>query len=181
MANNDKVIIMSFDTESKSYQAFSELKTLHGKGEIRGEQMAVIEHRSNHNLEPKDFIDFTGNDKTFKGSMIGMLVGILGGPLGVLLSWFTGSMIGTSQDVKEVKNAMSIFEKAIQIIPEGETGVILICNEENTGHIDDIVLEQLNGKMERLEKSDVEEELEEAKYAEKEAQEGAKKRWFKNK
>ena len=177
--NNEKVIIMSFDTESKSYKAFSELKGLHQQGRIKGEQMAILEHRANHNLEPKDVIDFTGADKNFKGSMIGMLVGILGGPLGVLLGWFTGSLIGSSKDVKEVKNAMSIFEKALAIIPEGETGLILICNEANTGHIDDIVVEQLNGTIERLNRDVVEEELREAQRTQEEAESSARKRWFK--
>ncbi len=179
MASNEKVIIMSFDSESKSYQAFSELKALHQTGNINGEQMAILEHRTNHNLQPKDFIDFTGADKNFKGSMIGMLVGILGGPLGVLLGWFTGSLIGSSKDVKEVKNAMSIFEKALAIIPEGETGLILICEESNTGHVDDIALKQLNGTIERLDRDEVEAELQEAKEAQEEAEESAKKRWFK--
>lgn len=179
MANNDKVIIMSFDSESKSYQAFSEIKGLHQARTIKGEQMAVLEHRSNHNLEPKDFIDFTGADKNFKGSMIEMFVGILGGPLGVLLGWFTGSIIGSSKDVKEVKNAMSIFEKALAIIPEGDTGLILICEEENTGHIDDVVVNQLNGTIERLDKEEVEAELEEAQKTQEEAEASAKKRWFK--
>ncbi|MFW7433869.1 DUF1269 domain-containing protein [Vagococcus carniphilus] len=179
MATNEKVIIMSFDEESKSYQAFSELKKLHQSGNIKGEQMAILEHRSNHNLEPKDFIDFTGADKNFKGSMIGMLVGILGGPLGVLLGWFTGSLIGSSKDVKEVKSAMSIFEKAIAVIPEGETGLIIICDEPNTGHINDIALTQLNGKIERLDRDVVEEEIEEAQKTQEEAEDSAKKRWFK--
>ncbi|MFH5911236.1 hypothetical protein [Clostridium perfringens] len=179
MANNKKVIIMSFDVESKSYQAFSELKRLNREGQIKGEQMAILTHRENHNLEPKDFIDFTGADKNFKGSMIGMLVGIIGGPLGVLLGWFTGSIIGSASDVKEVKNAMSIFEKAIAIIPEGKTGVILICEEPNTGHIDDIVVTQLDGIIERLDKEEVEKEVEEAKKAQEEASSSAKKHWFK--
>ncbi|MBO0430223.1 DUF1269 domain-containing protein [Vagococcus fluvialis] len=181
MTTNEKVIIMSFSSESESYQAFSELKKLHQVGNIKGEQMAILEHRANHNLEPKDFIDFTGADKNFKGSMIGMLVGILGGPLGILLGWFTGSLIGSSKDVKEVKNAMSIFEQSLEIIPEGETGLILICDEPNTGHIDDIVLNQLHGRIERLTKQSVEEELYEAEQAQKEAEEQARKRWFRKK
>ena len=116
--------------------------------------MAILTHKENHNLEPKDF---TGADKNFKGSMIRMLVGILGGTLGVLLGWFTGSIIGSTSDIKEVKNTMSIFEKAINIIPEGKTGVILICEEEKTGHIDDIVITQLGRVIERLDKEKVEE------------------------
>ena len=73
---------------------------------------------------------------------------------------------------------MSIFEKSLAIIPEGETGLILICDEPNTGHVDDIVLEQLNGKIERLSKEMVEEELQEAQQTQQEAEEHARKRWF---
>ncbi|MGF2056090.1 DUF1269 domain-containing protein [Vagococcus fluvialis] len=176
--DNNKVIIMNFDTESKSFQAFSEIKRLHNEGKITGEQMAVLEHRVNHNLEPKDFIDFTGSDKNLKGSLIGILIGILAGPLGVLLGWFTGSIIGTTKDAKEVQNALSIFEKVLNIIPEGETGLILICSEKTTGELDDVVITKLNGKIERISQKTVEKEIKEAQETQAETEEHAKKRWF---
>lgn len=176
---SEKVIIMSFDSESKSYQAFSEIKSLHNSGIIKGEQMAVLKHIPNHILDPVDFIDFTGRNKTAKGSLIGMLVGILAGPLGVFLGWFTGSLIGGYGDTKEIKGALSIFEETINLIPEGSTGVILIAEERKTGHINDLVMEKLEGKMTRLDKEKIENEIDEAIEAEKEAGESAKKRWSK--
>ena len=54
---SEKIIIMSFDSESKAFQAFSEIKTLNSTGIIKGEQMAVLKHVPNHILETKDFID----------------------------------------------------------------------------------------------------------------------------
>lgn len=170
---NEKVMIMCFESESKAFQAFSEIKALHRSGKIKGEQMAVLEHIPNHILEPVDFIDFTGADKSFKGSLIGMLIGILGGPLGVFIGWITGSLIGGYGDSKEVKDALSIFDETITMIPEGSTGAILIAEEERVGHVNDLVIDKLGGKIKRLDKSEVEREVTEALETEKEAE----KKW----
>ena len=178
---NKKVMIMSFESESKAFQAFSEIKSLHNSGKIKGEQMAVLKHVPNHILEPVDFIDFTGRDKSIKGSLIGMLVGILAGPLGVLLGWFTGSIIGGYGDTKEIKGALSIFEETINLIPEGSTGAILIAEEEKTGHLNELVIEKLDGKMTRLDKTKVEDDINEAVETEKEAEKSAEERWYNKK
>lgn len=177
----NKVMIMSFDSESKAFQAFSEIKSIHNSGKIKGEQMAVLKHIPNHILEPVDFIDFTGRDKTAKGSLIGMLIGILAGPLGILLGWFTGSLIGGYGDTKEIKGALSIFEETINLIPEGSTGAILIAEEEKIGHVNDIVVDKLDGEIIRLDKAEVEAEVEAALETEKEAGETAKIKWNKRK
>lgn len=173
----EKVMIISFESESEAFQAFSEIKLLHNSGKIKGEQMAVLEHEPNHVLQPVDFIDFTGADQSVKGSLIGMLIGILAGPLGILLGWFTGSLIGGYRDTKEVKGALSIFEETINLIPEGTMGVILIAEEEKTGHLNDLVIEKLDGKITRLDKEKVENEIDEAMEAEKEAEKSAKEKW----
>lgn len=178
---SEKIMIMSFNSESKAFQAFSEIKTLNSTGKIKGEQMAVIKHVPNHIIEPKDFIDFTGNDQNIKGSLIGMLIGILGGPLGILLGWFTGGIIGSSRDVKEVKGALSIFEETIKLIPEGSMGAILIAEEEKTGHLNDLVIGKLDGKILRLDKDRVKKEISEAKELEEETEEDVKKKWFNKK
>lgn len=175
--SND-VIIMKFEQGSQAFEAFSEIKKMHTEGQIKGEQMAVLEHLPNHQLQPKEFIDFTGANNNVKGSLIGMLIGVLAGPLGVLLGWFTGGLVGSSKDVKEVKKALSIFEETLSNIPEGETGLILIAEEEVTGPIDDLVIQGLKGTVVRIDRSVVEEELMEAAQTEKEAQIHAKKRWF---
>ena len=175
-----KVIIMKFNQESKAYQAFSEIKKLQSQGEIKGEQMAVLKHLPNHQLTPKDFIDFTGEDNNIKGSLIGGLIGILAGTLGVLLGWFTGSLIGSTKDVKEVQTALSIFEETLKNIPENETGLILIADEEVSGPIDDLVYGELKGEVVRVDRDTVESEILSAKETEKDVEEHAKKSWFKN-
>lgn len=128
-----RIIIMNFDIESKSYQAFSEIKKMQAERQLKGEQMAVVTHVNDgqHQFKINDFIDFTGNNHTSKDSMIGMLVGILGGPLGILFGWFAGSMYGASKDAKEIQEAQTVFEHVIQKIDEGQTGLLLIAEEED--------------------------------------------------
>lgn len=167
---NKKVIILTFDLESLSYQAFSEIKKMHMKRVIKGEQMAVVTHREDgtHKFDIQDFIDFTGNNNTAKGSTIGMLIGLLGGPLGMMLGWFAGSMIGGAKDAKELTDAKSIFEFVADQIGEGETGVVFIAEEEDNRSLNDLIFTQLGGHITRLGFDEVEEDILDAQKLEEE-------------
>lgn len=174
-----RVIILDFDIESKPYQAFSEIKKLHVQKRIKGEQMAVVTHNadSNHKFTIEDFIDFTGSNKSSKGGFIGMIIGVLGGPMGLLLGWFAGGMIGATQDAKEIKNAQSVFDFLADKIREGETGVILIADEEDNRPLNDLVMYRLGGSIARLDYEEVEQDLKDAQELEKQAKEKAKSTW----
>ena len=71
----------------------------------------------------------TGDD-TWKGSLIGSLVGILGGPLGVLLGGSMGMLIGGAVDANDMAENASLLEKAGDSILDGETAIILLAQEE---------------------------------------------------
>src|SRR5699024_829943 len=135
-----RVIVMNFDENAKAYQAFSMIKKAQMEKKIAGEQMAVINHSEDgqHKFAVEDFIDFTGTNQTSKGGMIGMLIGVLGGGLGMLLGWFGGSMIGASKDSKEIRQAQTIFDFLGKKIDEGQTGVILLADEEDNRPLNDL-------------------------------------------
>lgn len=172
------VFIITFEQSSKAYQAFSEAKQLHTNGTIVGEQMAVVKNDEDLGLQMKDFFDFTGADKTAKGSFIGILIGILGGPLGMLLGWVSGSLIGARGDAKEVKNAVDIFEETLSLITTGSTGLIIIARQEDKETLDELVYEQLNGRLVRLDGMYVEEQIKRARRAQLELERDARKRWY---
>lgn len=174
-----RVIIMHFEVESQAYQAFSEIKKLYAEKQIKGEQMAVVTHVNDgvHQFKIDDFLDFTGNNHTAKSSMIGMLVGILGGPLGILLGWFAGSIFGASQDAKEIQGAQTVFEHVTKQIGEGETGLILIAEEDDNRPLNQLIMNELGGEITRLNFDDVEKEITDAKDVEKETKDSAEKSW----
>ena len=113
-------------------------------------------------------MDFTGSNKSSTGGLIGMMVGILGGPVGILLGWFTGGMIGATQDAKEVRDATGVFEFLVDKIGEGDTALLLIAEEEDNRPLNQLIMMELGGEITRLDYEEVENEV-------KKAQEMAKK------
>ncbi|OJG73350.1 hypothetical protein RV11_GL001130 [Enterococcus phoeniculicola] len=174
-----RVILLTFDIESQSYQAFSEIKKLHVSREIKGDQMAVVTHTNdgNHKFTIDDFIDFTGNNNASTGGMIGMLLGVLVSPLAILLGWFAGGMIGATRDAKEIKDAQSVFESVVNQIGEGMTAVILIADEEDNRPLNQLVMNELGGQITRLDYDEVEDEIKNAQHVESETKAAAQKNW----
>jgi|SRR5699024_4475923 len=174
-----RVIIMNFEMNAQAYQAFSEIKKLRSSEGLKGEQMAVVTHskEGTHQFKMEDFVDFTGTNKSSKAGMIGMLIGLLGGPLGMMLGWFGGRMIGGNQDMQEIQKAQSIFTFVGNKIDEGETGLILIADEEDNRPINNLIMYELHGEVSRFDLEEVEEEIQKAKEVELSAKETAKKNW----
>ncbi|KPG71641.1 DUF456 domain-containing protein [Enterococcus sp. RIT-PI-f] len=174
-----RVIVMNFDANAKAFQAFSEVKKLHASRGIKGEQMAVLTHTNTgvHQFKIEDFLDFTGSNKTSTGGLIGMLVGILGGPLGIMLGWFGGSMIGASRDAKEIQNAQVLFEHVGQQIGVGDTGLLLLADEDDNRPLNQLIMQELGGDISRFDSEEVETEIEKAKEVEEQARVRAQEDW----
>lgn len=129
MANN--VLIVNYKVGSEAYQALSDLKRSAANDNYVISQ-AVVVKKENGQLTPQDGFDTgvsTSND-TWRGGLIGSLVGILGGPLGVLLGGSMGMMIGSAVDVGDIMKNASLIERAGDCIVDGETAVILLADEK---------------------------------------------------
>ena len=81
------VIVALFDVPSEAYQAFSELKAYTQTADTLIAQ-AVLIKKENGLIIPAESTDFTANTEggAWTGGLIGALVGILGGPIGMLLA-----------------------------------------------------------------------------------------------
>ena len=128
---NENLVLVNYKVESEAYQALSELKrdTTNANYTI---SQAVIVKRENGQLNTMDgFINGKdANDDTVTGSLIGGLVGILGGPIGILLGGSVGMLIGGAVDASGIAKDASLLEKAGDSIAEGETAIILLAQEE---------------------------------------------------
>jgi uncharacterized membrane protein len=139
MATTESVVIIRFPESSQAYQALSELR---GLGEsltsvqVRG--AALIERASDGTLLVPE-----GNDEiigvgTAAGGLFGSLVGVLGGPLGVLLGLGTDALAGAMFDVDRatgVDNAVALL--SAQILP-GSTAVIVDAVETTPEPLDQL-------------------------------------------
>lgn len=175
----ERVIIMNFEENAQAYQGFSMIKKAQTAKEVSGEQMAVVTHSASgqHQFTVEDFIDFTGSNQTSKDGLIGMMIGILGGPLGILLGWFGGSVIGASRDSKEIREAQTVFDFVGKKIDVGETGLILIADETDNRPLNQIIMMELGGEIARFDLTEVQEEIKKAQEVEETTKANTKQNW----
>ena len=164
---NENLILVNYQVESEAYQALSELKHDCANANYRISQ-AVIVKRKNGQLNTMDgFISGKeANDDTMAGGLIGGLVGILGGPIGVLLGGSVGMLIGGAVDAGDIVKETSLIEKAGDSIADGETAIILLAQEEYETALT-AKLNQFDVTITRLDAAEVAAELEHAREVER--------------
>jgi len=101
---------------------------------------------------------------TVGGGLIGMAVGILGGPLGMLLGWGAGSLIGGFADADRVDLSETAIGELSGRLPAGTTAILAEVEEYATEVLDGVV-SPLGGQVLRLEADQVLGELEAAEAA----------------
>src|ERR1700759_2048888 len=90
----DSVIVVSFSDDDRAYEALTRLKELDSQGQVEVVAAAVRGARDEGHGAVKDEVGEPSFAGTAGGGLVGLLIGILGGPLGVLLGGATGLMIG---------------------------------------------------------------------------------------
>ena len=128
MAEN--IVIATYEVESEAYQALSEIKHEVANANYSIKQ-AVIVKKEAGKLNMRDGFDSgSETDDTWRGGLIGSLVGILGGPLGVLLGGSMGMLIGGAVDANDMAGNISLLERAGECVAEGKTAMLLLAQED---------------------------------------------------
>ncbi|MGZ8693351.1 MAG: DUF1269 domain-containing protein [Gaiellaceae bacterium] len=141
MAENN-VVVVRFTEPSKAYQALSVLKECDAEGRIGLESAAVVERTPAGELRIPENADNVGPIGTASGSLIGMLIGVLGGPVGVLLGWGAGALMGGAFDVDRAVTSDEALTVLGQAIPPESTAVIASVEEP--------AVEVIDGEMKKL-------------------------------
>jgi uncharacterized membrane protein len=160
----ENVVVVRFTEPSKAYQALSVLKECDAAGRIDLESAAVVERTAAGELNIPESDDNVGPAGTASGSLIGMLIGVLGGPVGVLLGWGGGALIGGAFDVDRAVTSDEALTVLGQAIPPGSTAVIASV-EEPVVEVIDAEMYQLGGEVTRRSVGEVMGELEVAEDA----------------
>ena len=70
------------------------------------------------------------SDDTAAGLVIGSLVGVLDGPLGVLLGASTGGLIGNAFDSADAADSFSMLEVTAAKLYDGEVAIVALVQED---------------------------------------------------
>lgn len=161
------IIVATFEDESRTYQAFSEIKRASVEGQLKINGLTVMHRNLEGNFVIKDAaIRNYGGSMT--GGIIGSLVGILGGPLGILLGWGAGALIGGMRDAKEIMDDQNPFKILSQDMQVGNTALIGEIENEKGNAVQQIV-RRLEGELLRRPTAEVEADVQAMEQAQNSA------------
>jgi uncharacterized membrane protein len=169
------VIAVTFDEQSKAYQALSTLKGLDREGRLELKSAAVIERDATGRVQVPEGADNVTGEGLAIGGLIGMLVGVLGGPVGMLLGLGGGGLIGGLYDLDQADTQDQTLAQVAQHMAPGSNALLAEVDESAAAVVDDAMKSQ-GGTVLRRSAADVLAEIEAAEEAAEEAQRLARKK-----
>ncbi|MHC5228622.1 hypothetical protein ACYSNW_10120 [Enterococcus sp. LJL99] len=159
-----KVALITFEDQAKTYEALSQLKQISKSNTLELKQAAILQKSEDGtSYVIKDGLDYESGNRIATGGIIGMVVGILGGPLGVLCGWVVGDLAGLGTNYIKNKKTNTIFDSVAKELTQNELGLLLYMDETDTALLDTMIVDKLNGTIERFGYDSVQEDLETAK------------------
>lgn len=169
----DKVVVVSFSDDSKAFEALATVKQLDGQGQIDLIAAAVVTRDADGRVQVKDE---TGGDSyvgTASGGLIGLLIGILGGPLGILIGGATGLLLGSLYDLDDVDTTDSALSEVSKTVRVGHNSLLAQVVEQSPDVLDS-AMNRLSGTVVRRPVYEVEDEIARAEEAQREAKQQAR-------
>jgi uncharacterized membrane protein len=171
--SRENVIAVSFSDDANAYEALSRLKELDAKGEVGVRDGAVVARSEDGTIAMKDQFGEETVEGTVTGGLLGLVIGVLGGPFGVLIGGATGVLVGSLFDEDDTDATDSALTDISQSIPVGRTGLLADVSEDSPAAID-AVMANLSGTVVRRSALDVQAEVAAAEDAQREAKKKAR-------
>jgi uncharacterized membrane protein len=162
------VIAVSFDVDVNAYGALTKLKELDSQGQLHVHEAVAAERAADGAITVKDRVGSVDMAGTAGGGLTGLLVGVLGGPVGVLIGGSTGLLIGSLVDLDDAEQIDTALGQLSQSIKPGRTAVLAVVTEPS-GEVADAAMASFGGTVLRRSVSDVEAEVAAVEKAEREA------------
>jgi uncharacterized membrane protein len=174
VVTRENVIVVSFAEDSTAYEALTTLKELDGQGQVRVVDAAVVARGDDGGVSVKDEVGDDTLVGTASGGIIGLLIGILGGPLGVLIGGATGLLVGSLYDMADADDTDSVLSEVSKTVAVGRTGLLAQVVEQSP-EVVDTAMARLSGALVRRSVYDVKSEIVAAQEAQRKAKREARR------
>ncbi len=138
----ENVVVVRFAEPTKAHEAWTVLKKCDADDRIDLKSAAMLQRTSAGNLKTLDDWDKFGPVGMAGGGLIGMLIGILGGPVGVLLGWGAGATLGGAFDIDRAVTSDEALTVLGTAIPAGSTAIL--------ADVEEFAVEVIDGEMKKL-------------------------------
>jgi uncharacterized membrane protein len=171
----DNVLALTFTDDTKAYEAVSTLKELDSQGQIGLTEASVVVRGEDGRVESKDEVGDSCLTGTPTGRIVGSIVGIIGGPFGILIGGATGLLIGSLFDVHDEDDTESALADMSRFAQAGRTALLGQVAEQRPEVIDTAIA-GLGGTAVRRSLDDLEAEIAAAEDAQRKARKAARRR-----
>jgi uncharacterized membrane protein len=168
------VISVAFEDDCNTYAALTALKQLNTQGQLNVEAAAVVVRGDDGKLDVKDQVGDVDYVGTASGGTLGLLIGILGGPVGVLVGGTYGLMVGSLFDLGEAEETESVLSQISTSVRPGRTALLAQVTEQSP-EVVDVTMSRLGGTVLRRPVDEVEAEIAAVEQAQHEATREANK------
>lgn len=172
--DGQSVIAVSFDDDGAAYKALTLLEELDSQKRVSVREAVVAARGEDGQVVAKDRVGSDSMPGTATGGLIGLLLGVIGGPLGVLLGGTYGLVVGSLFDVYDAGEADSALGEISGSVKPGNTALLAVVDEQSP-EVVDAVMSDLGGTVTRRSVAAVEAELAAAEDAERKAEREARK------
>lgn len=174
-SNSINVIAVTFQDDSNAYEALTTLEELDSQHQVEIRGAAVVARDETGNIVEKDDV---GGERhlagTATGGLVGLLIGILGGPFGILIGGATGLLVGSLFDDDDADETESVLAEISTSVRVGHNALLAETSEQST-EVVDTAMARLGGTVVRRPASEVEAEIAAAEHAQREAKRKARK------
>jgi uncharacterized membrane protein len=161
---DDNVIVVQFKEASKAYQALSELNHLGDEGRIDVRSAVLLERKADGSVGVPEGADNSAGMYVLSGSLIGMIVGALAGPVGMLLGASFGALGGSAGEAVRAGDDDVALEGIGARIAPGSPALVAEVTEP-AEEVVDKAMSALGGTVTRRAASDVYGEVVAAEHA----------------
>jgi uncharacterized membrane protein len=168
------VIAVSFEDDRNAYNALTLLKELDSQQRVGVQEAVVVERANDGQVIEKDRVASMDLPATAGGGLTGLLIGIIGGPFGMLIGGTAGLLIGSVFDLTGIEETDSALGGIAGSVKVGHTALLAVVIEQSPEVID-VAMSGLGGTMLRRPVDDVEAEIAAAESAERKAKREARK------
>jgi uncharacterized membrane protein len=156
--DGSNAIAVSFDDDRNAYAALTVLKELDSQHRVGIQEAVVAVRGEDGQVVEKDRVESMFLPSTAGGGVIGLLIGIIGGPLGMLIGAASGVFVGSLFDIHDIDETESALGGISSSVRVGHPTLLAVV-EEQSPEVVDAAMTELGGTVVRRSVDDVEAEL----------------------
>lgn len=137
----ENVIALAFGDTEHARDAVRVLQTLHRSDQIRLEAVAIVERIQDGRTIVLEHAESSPRRGTAGGGVVGAVVGLLTGPLGLLVGGASGAFVGSLVDRADAEGSEELLRWLTRAVPRGRAAVIAVVAETSPEAVDAVASE----------------------------------------